>query len=87
MLLRWRQISTVDIEQKTKVTEVEEPVQYKSKGNMPNATIAASEEILKTLANNNQMAIMARPIIQLKLTATAMDVATPLPPLKWKNNG
>lgn len=77
----------VDIEQKTKVTEVEEPVQYKSKGSVPSAMIAASEEILKTLANNSQIAIMIRPIIQLKPTATAMDVATPLPPLKRKNNG
>jgi len=80
-------MSMVDIEQKTKVTEVEEPVQYKSKGSVPIAMIAASDEILKTLANNNQIAIMTRPIIQLKPTATAMDVATPLPPLKRKNNG
>ena len=76
-----------DIKQNTNVTEVEEPVQYTSKGRALNATMAASDDILKTLANNNQIAIMARPIIQLNPTATAMDVATPLPPLKRKNSG
>lgn len=80
-------MSMDDITPNTKVTEVVEPVQYTSKGRVPNATMAASDDILKTLANNNQIAVMVRPIIQLNPTATAIDVATPLPPLNRKNSG
>lgn len=80
-------MSMEDITQNTTVTEVVEPVQYTSKGSVPKAMMAASDDILKTLANNNQIAIMARPIIQLNPTATEIDVATPLPPLKRKNTG
>lgn len=80
-------MSMDDMTQNTKVTEVVEPVQYTIKGSALNATMAASDDILNTLANNSQIAIMARPIIQLKPTATAIDVATPLPPLKRKNSG
>ncbi len=49
--------------------------------------MAANEDILKTLANSSQIAMMIDPIIQLKPTLTAIAVATPLPPLKRKKIG
>ncbi len=72
---------------KIDVVAIEASSQKISSGNIAKAMMAASDEILKTLANKSHIAMMIKPINQLNATLTAIAVATPLPPLKRKNIG
>ncbi len=67
---------------KIKVVMIDVSCQKINKGNIAKAMMAASDDILKTLANSSQMAMTIKPTNQLNATLTAIAVATPLPPLK-----
>ena len=87
MFDRWRQINMTDIMLTPARWNGVAMINQQYAGASNPAVIAAREEYLDSSATSNQVIINAVPSSQWKASNTPVNVATPLPPRKPKNNG